>query len=92
MTRHLPDRVSYVGEAECRSVFLHTDGTYRFSPGEMPLTRCKYCNTFTSYCATKLCNNCWEVSTRVGDMLRSERGRAVLEKIMAEEGPKEERR
>jgi len=39
---------------------------------------CKVCGTPTNMLGTKLCTPCWEITHRLDDFARSERGRSVL--------------
>ena len=67
----IPAVVKYVDMYEGRGVYLYSDGTNRHDPTDTPLTRCKFCNGFTSYHGTKQCNGCWEVSGRLQKFLLS---------------------
>ena len=45
---------------------------------------CKFCETQTTYTATKLCNNCWEVEKRLPLFLKSEKARCLVIELLEE--------
>ncbi len=40
----------------------------------MSTVPCKFCDAPTHYRGTRLCNNCWEITHRIDQFLRSEKG------------------
>lgn len=46
---------------------------------------CRICGEMTTYTGTRLCNNCWEVESRLERFARSENGRAYMKEVLAKE-------
>lgn len=44
---------------------------------------CKFCTQPTPMTATRLCNNCWEVTRRLEDFLRLPRGQKLALELLA---------
>lgn len=43
---------------------------------------CQYCGTPTPMTGTKCCNNCYEVSSRLADFVKSKKGRKFVATLM----------
>ena len=49
---------------------------------DLPIVKCKICDTHTNNDGTRLCNNCWEVTHRLENFVRTENGQKHVEKIL----------